>query len=335
MSKRLDERMVLVLSIIVDNYIKYKQSDGSRVLTKRYQIEFSPATMRNVMLDLEDAGYLTHTHTSGGKIPTEKGYKFYLEMIMSNFSPNLKKDFENIVVNKGLGSLDEKMNKILNVASSLSGLVSLVTMPDFSRTKIKNIEFIKISEDKIICVVVSDTNMIDTRIVNLNKDITEKELKEFSRYITENYKGWTLTDINNSIESYIKNHKQECESIIKTLANQTDKTKLLVSGVKNIFNYSSFNDDLNKLRKIVSVLEEKRAIVDILKGVMESDRKILIGNDFPIDELKDLGLVSSSYQYKNQNVGVVGIMGPMNMNYKEMLNIVESAKKKIGDILNN
>ncbi len=332
--EQLSERMVLVLSVIVDNYIKYKQAAGSRVLTKRYGLNFSPATMRNAMIDLEEMGYLTHTHTSGGKIPTQKGYKFYLDMIMKNFSPHIKKEFENIPVYGQFFSLDEKMNRILNMASSLSGFVSLLTLPDFSKTKIKNLEFIKVSEDKAMCVIVSDSNIIDTKMTTLEKDISKEELKEFSEYITSRYQGYSLEEIGEDLKDYIEMHGQECERIIKRLIDETKNSKVLVSGVKNVFNYLEFTDNLEKLKKIMSLLEEKRTIYELLRNFMDSERTILIGSDLPVEELQELGLVSSAYKYKDKSVGVVGIMGPMNMDYKEILNIVESAKKKIDDILN-
>ncbi len=331
--EKLSDRMVLVLSVVIDNYIKYKQAAGSRTLTKRYNLDFSPATMRNTMIDLEEMGYLTHTHTSGGKIPTQKGYKFYLDMIMRNFSPEMKREFENVPYSK-LTSLDEKMSKILNIASSLSGLVSLLTLPDFSKTRIKNIEFIKISEDKAMCVIVSENNMIDTKIVDLEMNVSKKELKEFSEYITTRYAGYTLEEIAEDLKHSIVAHKNEIYRLIEKLSGEAKNTPVMVAGVKNIFNYAEFSENLDKLKKIVTFLEEKRKIYELLKKLINSERVILIGNDLPIKELQEMGLVSSAYKYRDENVGVVSIMGPINMDYKEILSIVESARKKIDSILN-
>ncbi len=333
--EELNSRLVLVLSVIVDNYIRHKQPAGSRILTKRYGLNFSPATMRNAMLDLEEMGYLTHTHTSGGKIPTQKGYKFYLNMIMSNFNPSLKSEFENIAINNGFGSLDEKMSNILDVASSLSGLVSLLTLPDFTKTRIKNLEFVKISEDKAMCVVVSDSNIIDTKMLNLERNFSQKELKEFSEHVTNNYKGWSLEEIFEDLKDYINAHKQECESLLKKLMDASKESKILISGVKNIFNYLEFNNDMEKLKKIVDILEEKKSIYELLKSAMKSDRVILIGSELPIKEMQELGFVSSSYKQQDKKMGAVGIIGPINMDYKEILNIVESARKKIDEMFNN
>ncbi len=333
--EELSERMVLVLSVIVDNYIKYKQAVGSRILTKRYGLNFSPATMRNVMIDLEEMGYLKHTYTSGGKVPTQKGYKFYLNMIMKNFSPHIKKEFENIPIYGKFSTLDDKMSKILNMASSLSGLVSLLTLPDFSKTRIKNLEFIKVSEDKIMCVIVSDNNIIDTKMTTLDKDIGKKKLKEFSEYITSRYRGYSLEEISEDLRDYIEMHGQECESVIRRLVDETKNSKILISGVKNVFNYVEFTDNLDKLKKIMDLLEEKRKIYELLKNFVNNERAIMIGSDLPMEELQDMGLVSSSYKYKDESVGVVSIMGPINMDYKEILNIVESAKQKIDNILNS
>ncbi len=333
--EELNSRMVLVLSVIVDNFIKYKQPAGSRILTKRYGLDFSPATMRNAMLDLEEMGYLTHTHTSGGKIPTQKGYRFYLNMIMSNFNPQLKREFEDIAISNGFSSLDEKMNTILDIASSLSGLVSMLSLPDFTKTKIKNIEFVKISQDKAMCVIVSESNVIDTKMLHLDQDFSKKELKEFSEHITQNYQGYSLEEIFDDLKNYISSHKEVCESLIEKIVSVSKDSKVLVSGVKNIFNYLEFNNDLEKLKKIIDLLEEKKGIYELLKNAMKNDRTILIGSDLPIKELQELGLVSSSYKYDDTNLGVVGIIGPINMDYKEILSIVESAKKKINEIFNN
>ncbi len=331
--EKLSERMVLVLSVVVDNYIKYKQAAGSRVLTKRYNLDFSPATMRNTMIDLEEMGYLTHTHTSGGKIPTERGYKFYLDMILKNFSPQMRREFENIGSGK-FTSLDEKMRKILNIASSLSGLVSLLTLPDLTKTRIKKVEFVKISADKVVCVIVSENNMIDTKMLDMEEEISKKELEEFSEYITNRYQGYTLEEIAENLKSSITSHKNEIYKLIQRINDGARNSNIMVAGVNNVFNYATFREDLEKLKKIVGLLEEKRKIYDLLKRVMNSERAILIGNDLPLGELKEMGLVSSSYKYRDENVGVVGIMGPINMNYKEILNIVESARKKIDSILN-
>ncbi len=332
---KLTDRMVLVLSVIVDNYIRHKQAVGSRMLTKRYELDFSPATMRNTMIDLEEMGYITHTHSSGGKIPTQKGYKFYLNTVMQNFRPSTRKEFENISIYGKPSSLDKQMNKILDIASSLSGLVSILTLPDFTKTKIKSLEFIKITDDKAMCILVSNRNIIDAKIVTLEQNVSRKELKEFSEYITEHYAGWSLEEISDDLRDYIESHKQECEIMIQRLIENSKNSKILVSGVKNVFNYFDLNNNLDKLKQIISLLEEKRKIYELLRGAINSDRTILIGNDLPITELQEMGLVSSSYKYNNQNIGVVGIIGPINMDYEEILSIVESAKNKINDILNN
>ncbi|AEA33455.1 heat-inducible transcriptional repressor HrcA [Hippea maritima] len=331
---RLDERKVLVLSIIVDNYIKHKQAAGSRVLTKRYNLNFSPATMRNVMLDLEEMGYLTHTHTSGGKIPTPKGIKFYIDMIMQNFSPKLKSEFERIPLNDTFGSLDDKMNKILDTMSSLSEVVSVLTMPDFSKTKIKNIQFIRIGDGKILCVLVSDSNIMETKVVSVEKTPTDTELKEFSEFISEKYKGYSLEEIADELRGYLEGERRQCETLIYNLKKEAQKPKVMVDGIENIFKYPEFQRDLEKLKKLVKTLEDRKTLLELIRSAIKSERFILIGDELPLPGLDELGFVSSAYKYLDKNIGVVGVVGPINMDYTEMMNIIESAKKKINDILN-
>ncbi|WP_022670467.1 heat-inducible transcriptional repressor HrcA [Hippea alviniae] len=334
MSEKLNERKILVLSVIVDNYIKNKQPAGSRVLTKRYNLDFSPATMRNVMLDLEEMGYLTHTHTSGGKIPTPKGIKFYLDMILSNFNPQLREEFERLPLGSAFGSLDEKMNRILDTMSSLSELVSLITMPDFSKTKIKNIQFVKIGENKILSVIVSNRNVIETKIVSTDKQLNDNELKEFSEYITEKYADRTLEEINEDLQAYINSKKETCEALINKLMEEAKKPTVMIDGIENIFKYPEFQNDLEKLKKLVKTLEDKKTMLELIRSVMNSERIILIGDELPIEGIEEIGFVSSAYKYEDINVGVVGVVGPINMDYTEILNIVESAKKKINEIIN-
>jgi len=328
----LDERKVLVLSVIVDNYIKNKQPAGSRILTRRYNLDFSPATMRNVMLDLEESGYLTHTHSSGGKIPTPKGIKFYLDLILSNFSPKIRREFENLPLMDALTTFDEKMNRILDTMSNLSEKISMLSLPDFSKTRIKNLQFIKIGEGKVLSILLSDSNIMETKIVSLDKDLKDNELKEFAEFITNRYTGKTLEEIRYDLEKYIIDKKDTCENLIGKLLKEVKKPKIMIDGLENIFKYPQFKDDLEKLKKLVRTLEDKKKLLELIRSVINSERIILIGDELPLD-LNELGFISSSYQYNNVNIGVVGIMGPINMNYPEMLNIIESAKKKINDII--
>ncbi len=330
----LDERKVLVLSVIVDNYIKNKQPAGSRILTRRYSLNFSPATMRNVMLDLEESGYLMHTHTSGGKIPTPKGIKFYLDMIFENFNPKIRKEFENIPIMNALTTFDEKMNAILDTVSNLSEQISVLSLPDFSKTKIKNLQFIKMGEGKVLTILLSDSNIMETKIISLEKDLKEGELKDFSEYITNKYAGYTLEEINEDLRTYILNKRETCDSLVNKLLVETKKPKVMIDGIENIFKYPQLKDDLQKLKKLVKTLEDKKKLLELIKNVMNNERIILIGDELPLEDLNELGFISSSYQHNDINIGVVGIMGPINMDYPEMLNIIESAKKKINDIIN-
>jgi len=288
--------------------------------------------MRNVMLDLEESGYLTHTHSSGGKIPTPKGIKFYLDLILSNFSPKIRREFENLPLMDALTTFDEKMNRILDTMSNLSEKISMLSLPDFSKTRIKNLQFIKIGEGKVLSILLSDSNIMETKIVSLDKDLKDNELKEFAEFITNRYTGKTLEEIRYDLEKYIIDKKDTCENLIGKLLKEVKKPKIMIDGLENIFKYPQFKDDLEKLKKLVRTLEDKKKLLELIRSVINSERIILIGDELPLD-LNELGFISSSYQYNNVNIGVVGIMGPINMNYPEMLNIIESAKKKINDII--
>ncbi len=332
MKNNLSERMSLVLSVVVDSYMEYNEPLGSRILAKRYGLDFSPATMRNIMLDLEESGFLTHIRTSGGKIPTEKGYKLYIDTITKNFKPDVKKEFENVAKKDNL-KLADVMGEISQIASSVSGLVSLVTLPDFLKMKIKHINFAKISKNMVMFVALFENSMIETRIITTQKEFSENELKDFSEYIANNYQGFSLMEIKDEIKNYINSAKDNSESLIACITQQLENTELVVSGVKNIFEHKEFTKNIEHLRKLVNILEEKKQILDLLGNVIENNKRVMIGTDFLIDDLKDLGLVSSAYKYKKENVGVVSIMGPINMNYKEIISIVESATKKINSML--
>ncbi len=332
MENNLSERMLLVLSVVIDSYMEYNEPLGSRTLTKRYGLDFSPATMRNIMLDLEESGFLTHTRTSGGKIPTEKGYRLYIDTITKNFKPDVKKEFKKVSKKNSL-KLTDAMREISQIASSVSGLISLVTLPNFMKMKIKHISFTKISKNMVMFVVLFENSMIETRIIRTNRDFSEAELKEFSEYIANNYKGFSLMDIRDEIRGYINSAKNDSESLIASITQQLENTDLVVSGVKNIFEHKEFTKNIERLKKLVNILEEREKILALLENVIENNKKVMIGTDLLIDDLKDLGLVSSTYEYKNENLGVVSIMGPINMDYKEIISIVESAAKKINSML--
>ncbi len=336
MEEKLTERMKLVLRIIVDNYIKTNGPMGSRALIKRYSLGFSPATLRNVMCDLEEMGYLTHTYTSGGKIPTQKAYKFYINHVISNYKPRGSKEIERAFKKKRLDELKEitqLLNHISDIISTASGFISLSNVLSVSRMHLKGINFIRIDSNMITVVAVSSNGLIRARTVPISLSLTQEKLDEIAEFIMKYYSGLSLTEVRRELVRDITSTGRACRELIDDLIEQTKNGEVVVSGIKNIFNFKEFVENIEKLRNVLKVLEEKKLIVDLLNDVIEHNKRIIIGDDFEIEDLDDMGFVGSVYEGKCEPLGAIGVIGPINMDYGEILNLVDFASRRINETL--
>lgn len=326
----LDERYLTVLNVVVENFINYKEVAGSRILIKRYNLPFSAATMRNIMSDLEELGYLKHSYVSSGKVPTESGYKIYVQYILENKKKTSKLKLKQID-NINLNTIGDFIVDVSNILSNSCGLISMVSMPNIFKLKLKDVNLIKIGSNRLLCAVIAEPSVVETKIIDVAKDYSQSELNDISQFLQENYAGWELEKIQEDLKDSLSRSKAECELIFKKLKDTS--RDLYFSGVQNLIKEKEFYEDYEQLNKILDVIAKRRHVSEIVDLIIENDEKILIGNDIPNEKLKKLSLVAQPYYLDDIKLGFVGVLGPMNLDYENVIYTLDFLSKKIEKLL--
>ncbi len=331
MKTELDERYLTVLRVVVENFITYKEPFGSRILIKRYNLPFSAATMRNIMSDLEEMGYLKHSYVSSGKIPTELGYKVYVQYLLENKKKTNNLKLKQLYSNINLNTIEDFVADISNILSNSCGLVSMVSVPNIFKLKLKDMNLIKIDSNKLLCVVIAEPSVVETKIIEVAKYYSQSELNDISQFLQENYKGWELEKIQEDLKNSLSRSKNECDLIFSKLKEKSKD--LYFSGVQNLIKEKEFYEDYEQLNKILDIIEKRKYVSEIVDLIIKNDEKILIGNDIPNEKLKKMSIVAQPYYLGDVKLGFVGVFGPMNLDYENVIYTLDFLSKKIEKLL--
>jgi heat-inducible transcriptional repressor len=326
----LDERYLTVLNIVVENFINYKEAVGSRVLIKRYNLPFSAATMRNIMSDLEEMGYLKHSYVSSGKIPTELGYKVYVQHLLENKKKSVKPKLKQID-SINLSTIGDFVADVSTILSNSCGLISMVSLPNIFKLKLKDMSLIKIGSNKLLCAIIAEPYIVETKIMESTKDYSQSELDDMAQFVKENYKGWELEKIQEDLKNSLSRSRKECDLIFKKLKEKSKD--LYFSGVQNLLKEKEFYEDYEKLNKILDAIEKRKYVSEIVDLILKNDEKILIGHDIPNEKLKDMSLIAQSYYLDDVKLGFVGVLGPMNLDYENIIYTLDFLSKRIEKLL--
>jgi heat-inducible transcriptional repressor len=340
--ENLSERSRKVLYAVVQSYINYPDPVGSRVVTKRYSFGLSPATIRNIMADLEEMGFLLQPHTSAGRVPTDLGYRFYVDSLFAeeNFHLNMEM----------LQDLHEKLETLKNdidlllseTTKSLSALshylgVAMSPMPDM--TTLKRINLLKYKSDTVAAVLFTDEGLVRNKIISVDADISQKDLNRIAGYLNAEFSGYTFDEIRLKVIREMSREKIRCDNLISRAmqicreALYFPYSDLFVSGLSEVLDLPDFAD-LKKIRELSRAIEDKHTIIKLLDKLSEFDGvQVLIGSENSMDELKKLSVVVSPCKEGDRPIGVVGIIGPTRMNYEKAIFIVENTAKFITKML--
>ena len=339
---QLDDRRKSVLLEVVDDYIQNAEPVGSRSISKKRSQKLSAATIRNVMSDLEEMGYLHQPHTSAGRIPTDQGYQFYVDQFLN--PQNLLKEVEDQTFD--YGTENHNLQDVLEIACGMlsknSNQTGLVMLPTFSHTLFKHIEFIKVASDKALAVFYSDFGILQNKIIPLEKEMTQEELTSISNYLNEEFSGKSIQTIREELIYRLKNEREHYDQLMKKamdlsaklFAEDLEKTPLLVEGALNLLDHPEFRSDLEKIKGLLKTLEEKSKLVNLLDRCLKHDgMTILIGQDILDEEMEGCSLIAQNYQKGEENVGTLAIFGPKRMNYKKIISVVNQTAKTVSTLI--
>lgn len=339
----LDKRSTQVLYAVIQCYINSPGPVGSRVVTKKFSLGLSPATIRNIMSDLEEMGYLHQPHTSAGRVPTDSGYRFYVDALRSE-GHNIDGEFAG-ELNKQLELLKKDMNMFLDQASkllsSLSHYVGITMSPNTSITTLNKIELIKYRGHQLAVILFTDEGIITHRVVSVDPDISQKDLNRIAEYINSEFSGYTLEDIRKRITTELTMERFLFDNLISEAINicrnvfSSAPGNIYVSGLSEVLSLPDFCDT-NRIKELLKTIEDKQIIVRLLDKISSSEgTQVFIGSENVQDEMKKFSLVASAYKEGNRPIGAIGIIGPTRMNYLQAISIVDFTANYISAVLSS
>jgi len=329
----LDERAKLLLKALVERYIADGQPVGSRTLSKASGLELSPATIRNVMSDLEELGLIASPHTSAGRIPTNRGYRLFVDTMLTVQKGEL--------LTQRLAP-DQPQKVIANAAnmlSSLSHYVGVVMAPKRASV-FRHIEFLRLSEKRVLLIIVSPEGDVQNRVIFTEADYSQSQLIEASNYLNAHYAGMAIEQVRLRVKQELVNLQSEIASLMQAAVQMSsevlneDEGDVVISGERNLLSVSGFSSDMGNLRQAFDLFEQKTQLMRLLDVSSQADGvRIFIGGESQFVPMQELSVVSASYEVDGHVVGTLGVIGPTRMPYERMIQIVDITSKMVGNAL--
>ena len=340
--KQLDDRRKKILRAIVQSYIDCNSPIGSVLLTKKYTLGLSSATIRNSMAKLEEAGYISQPHTSAGRVPTEKGYRFYVDALLEEQSLTLSSDLYRQLSNKFISH--EKDNTALideaaKTLSSASHYLAIASPPKVEDILLKRIKFIKYEKKQVLTILISDDGIVENKIIDLDKVYSQAQLDEAAMYINSKFIGLTLKEVKERISHQLTKEKtlynRLTEHLLYVFKNiiPPENEGLALNGLAGTSYLTDFAT-MKQIRGILRAIEDKRFMLKLLQQISDSKgTQVIVGMDKIIPAMNELSLVVSTFSNKSLVSGAIGIIGPTRMNYMKMIPMVDHTAKALTKLL--
>ena len=327
----LSERKLKILQAIISDFIKTAEPVGSRTLSKKFDLGISPATIRNEMADLEEMGYLTHPHTSAGRVPSEMAYRLYVNEMMgrSELSDEMKNAISSELYDNVM-ELEKTVQHAAKILSEITNLTSFAMTPTKDRDTLKYINLLPVDETTVVLMIVSDSGKVSNTALRLNVPYSDESLELLSKTMTYNYRGKTIsealaTDIIESIRTDMEAMSGLAQNVMpnfmKTLEDMLN-VNLYMDGLTNIFSIPEYNSDIDRAKTFLEMLGKKedftRTLVNRDNGVM-----ITIGHENVDDTMKDCSVITATYHVNGELAGKIGVIGPTRMQYGEITSVIE------------
>lgn len=340
----LDDRKIKVLYAIINSHIMSAEPIGSRTISRDYDLGVSPATIRNEMSDLEEQGYLNKPHSSSGRVPSDKGYRLYVDEILKLKRPSIdliKKDEIKKILSKESREIEELIQNSAKFLSALTNYTALAISPQAKQSKLKHIQLISINSKEVLLILVSESDIVKNSILRLERESSENEIAIISNYLSGELKGLTLNEIGKKIKlkGFIENpeFKSILDSVLPIIyqsLEDIDNIDLYSDGITNILNFPEY-EDLEKAKSFISFIENKELVVDLMSNnSLEKDFEITIGNENIYTPIKDCSLITATYRVGDKTIGKIGLIGPTRMDYIKLMDILQMFSVNITEITN-
>ena len=335
----LDERKFLILQAIIDDYITTAMPVGSRTISRKAGVGFSPATIRNEMSDLEELGYLDQPHTSAGRVPSYKAYRLYVDQLLKNGSIRTgdAADVRAYFTNRAQ-QMEDVISRAAQVLSGLTHYTSLVMSPKGAELRIRTLQLVPVSSQSALLVIVTDGGIMRDSVIRVGSDMDADALYAVSRTLTERLGGHTLSEALALIKETERDMRAErqvlsgVEEFLDAVDSEGGKAKLTLGGASNILNFPEYSD-VEKAKCFLSVLETKEKLLKLMENHGEMAFTVRIGPETGIPELEDCSLVTATYRLSDNTHGTIGVIGPTRMQYGRVLSVLSAMGKQLTDLL--
>ncbi|WP_077001584.1 heat-inducible transcriptional repressor HrcA [Variovorax sp. KK3] len=331
----LDERAKLLLKTLVERYIAEGQPVGSRTLSRASGLELSPATIRNVMSDLESLGLIASPHTSAGRVPTARGYRLFVDTMLTaqreNFTaPSLAADQPQKVIANAA-----------NLLSNLSQFVGVVMAPRRA-SAFRQIEFLRLSDRRLLVIIVSPDGDVQNRVIFPEVDYSQSQLVEASNYINTHFAGLSIEQVRDRLQSEMEQLRGEIAALMQAAVQVSSEVlteaqdEVVIAGERNLLSVSDFSSDMSHLRRAFELFEQKAQLLRLLDVSSQAEGvRIFIGGESQVVPFEDLSIVSANYEVDGEVVGTLGVIGPTRMHYDRMIQIVDITSRLVSNALSH
>ncbi len=339
--ERIDARSEIILKAVVEEYVRVAEPVGSRTIAKKIPLNISSATIRNVMSDLEEMGYLYQPHTSAGRIPTSLGFRYYVDRLME-VKELAQEDRESIA--RSIEGLEGDLLGVLKETSKLlSDMIQhacIVVAPGPDRMILRHISFVKLAKNRILVVLVGRSGLIQNRIFDYSEDVSQTELDRISNYLNQEVvEGRTIHEIRSYIVKELNRDRMKYDRLMKRALDFSDRVlsqsmdNVIVEGQTKVFEQPEFVEDLEKLKQVMKSFEEKSILLRLLDSTLDSEGvQISIGSENVLEEFKDMSVVAAGYRRADSTLGTIGVLGPVRMDYGVVIPFVEYAAQVLSRV---
>ena len=338
-----EDRKAVILKAIIKNYMETGEPVGSRTISKLPELNLSSATIRNEMSDLEEMGYILQPHTSAGRIPSDKGYRFYVDEILREKEIETE-EFKDLMFKK-VDRLETLLKQLAKIIARDTNYAAMISGPTIHSNKVKFLQLSKMDRFKLLLVTVAEGNIINNKIIDIDSEISDSEILNLNLLINTSLNGLTIEEINLGIMNKLRAdagvYGDIVDKVLREVAavfeSATDNLEIYTSGTTNIFKYPEISDR-EKASRLVNAFEEKDKLKEILSDVnegCENGVKVYIGNEVPVSDMKDLSVVTANYEIGEGLRGTIGIVGPKRMDYEKVLKTIRTVMASLDEQFKN
>ena len=337
---RLDDRKWKIFNAIIKTYLETGEPVGSRTISKYADLNLSSATIRNEMADLEEMGLIIQPHTSAGRIPSDQGYRMYVDYLMEQKDKEVK-EMQNMMIQKQ-DRMESVLKQVVKVLANNTNYATMISAPQYHRTKLKFIQLSIISETQLLAVVVAEVNIVKNKMMNFEHGLNNEMLLKLNILLNTALNGLAMEEINLGLITKLKEqagiHSDVVSKVLDTVAEtiqMDDEMEIYTSGATNIFKYPELSDS-SKASELISAFEEKIELASLVAESMaqtsDTGIQVYIGNEAPIQNMKDCSVVTATYELGSGIRGTIGIIGPKRMDYEKVVDSLKTLKSQLDNV---